>query len=269
MPSLATDIRLGRILMWIRPAPFSAFLKSLLRVGRREFTAREGRFWVDPASYQGLRILRTGEYEPDMANVLKTWLRPGDTFIDLGANEGYFSVLAAKLVGPSGHVVAIEPQARLQAVVARNLELNHIDRVSLVHAAVSDREGTAALHLTPGVNNSASSLMQPTRYSLATEQVPTTTLLSLLDRQNVARARLLKIDVEGWEYEAVLGSRELFRAGRIDALALELHPHLLSARGLDGSEIVRFLESCGYRPQTLGEHTVYVRQPAAARPPGP
>lgn len=232
--------------MRVRPAPVAAVLKRLLRVQRLEARTREGTFWVDPASYQGLRLLETDVYEPEMLETLARYLRPGDTFVDVGANEGYFSVVASRRVGAGGRVVAIEPQGRLQSVLRRNFELNAATNITLVSAAVSDHRGEAQLHLTPGLNNSASSLMQPTKYPLARERVPTATLAEIFNQAGVTRCRLMKIDVEGWEYEAVLGSRELFAAARVDAIALELHPHLLQARGLDENRITEFLTQCGY-----------------------
>lgn len=240
-------LRTGRLLMRVRPAPLAALLKRLLRVQRLETATPEGTFWVDPASYQGLRILETGVYEPEMLATLRRFLRPGDTFADVGANEGYFSVVASRLVGPRGRVFAVEPQDRLRPVLERNFALNAAANVTLLAAAVSDAAGEARMHLTPGMNNSASSLMQPTKYPLARQTVRTATLASLFAEAGIERCRLLKLDIEGWEYEAVLGSRALFAEGRVDAFALELHPHLLEARGLDAGEITRFLDACGYR----------------------
>lgn len=265
MSSHAFTLAVSRLLMRVRPAPLSAFLKKILCVRRFEFQAREGKFWVDPASYLGLRVIETGEYEPGMLTLLEKWLHPGDTFVDLGANEGYFSVAGSRRVGNTGRVLAVEPQGRLHEVLTRNFSLNQATNITLVQAAVSDSEGVAKLHLTPGVNNSASSLMQPTRYRLRSESVPTLTLGALLDAQGIATVNLLKIDIEGWEYEAVLGSKDLFRSGRVLAIALELHPRLLAGRHLRGEDITDFLQECGYQPHQEGEHTIYALPSAAAR----
>jgi FkbM family methyltransferase len=243
----ATAARLGRQLMRIRPAPLAATLKWLLRVRRLELATPEGRFWIDPASYQGQTLLRDGVYEPALLATVKQWLAPGDTFVDLGANEGYFSVVAAARVGPSGRVLAIEPQRRLDAVLRRNFALNGCAQVTLAPVAVSDHPGTAELQLTPSMNNSASGLRAPTRYPLLRQPVALATLAQVFAQAGLERCDLLKMDIEGWEYEAVLGSRELFAARRIRALALELHPQLLAPRGLDAAAITTFLAACGYR----------------------
>lgn len=253
--------------MKLRPAPLAVFFKRLLRVRRLEHATPHGTFWVDPASYQGLALLREGRYEPDLLDTVISFLQPGDTFVDVGANEGYFSVIASRKVGPSGHVLSIEPQERLQEVIAKNCALNGCQNVAIVAAAVSDREGQASMYLTPDVNNSASSLQRPTRYGLPRQTVASRTLESILDGNGIAHCRLMKIDVEGWEYEAVLGSRGLFASGRVDAVALELHPHLLAARGLRAEDITEFLTQCGYQPAPDRNHLLLVRQPSARNEP--
>jgi FkbM family methyltransferase len=251
---MSTARRLGAFLMHIRPAPLAALLKWLLRVKRLEIATPEGRFWVDPASYQGQQLMQHQIYEPAMLGALKEQVRPGGVFADLGANEGYFSVVAARLVGPQGRVLAVEPQRRLEPVLRRNFALNGCHQITLVTAAISDRSGSAQLHLTPSMNNSASGLMAPTRYPLLRQPVVLATLSQVLAQAGIERCDVMKIDIEGWEYEAILGSRDVFAQGRVRTLALELHPHLLAPRGLDAGAITRFLAACGYRTvQSCGQ----------------
>lgn len=236
---------LGNLLMHIRPAPLAVFFKRLLFVRRQVVPTIDGTFWVDPASDAGQRVHRTGRYDPTTVEILENVLRPGDTYVDIGANEGYFCVTAARLVGPSGRVVAVEPQTRLAEVLRRNFELND-SRVEMLAAAISDQAGTATLHLTPDVNNSASGLAAHTSYRLATQRVPTLTLMQLFAQLNLHPPLVIKMDIESWEHEAILGSRELFQRGLIRVLVLEIHPSLLRLRGLDPEELTRFLRECGY-----------------------
>lgn len=235
----------GRILMHIRPAPLAVLFKRLLWLRRQVVTTPDGSFWIDPASDSGQRIHRTGRYEANTVKILAQVLRPGDTYVDIGANEGYFCVPAAKLVGPGGRVVAIEPQARLAEVLRRNFALNH-SRVELLAVAIAAEAGSATLHLTPSMNNSASGLAAPTSYRLETQTVPTVTLAQLIADNRLATPLVVKMDIESWEHEAILGSPEIFRAGLVRVLLLELHPALLQKRGLDPEAVPRFLVECGY-----------------------
>ncbi len=117
---------LQAILMRVRPAPFASFLKKLSRVERTVISTSEGLFWIDPVSVFGYEISRKGVYEASMLGTLDRFLAPGATFVDVGANEGYFSVAAAKRCGRSGRIIAVEPQQRLQPIIRENLRINEI-----------------------------------------------------------------------------------------------------------------------------------------------
>lgn len=85
-----------------------------------------------------------------------------------------------------------------------------------------------------------------TRYPLRTETVAVTTLSKLFDSAGILAADLVKMDIEGAEYEAIFGSPELFESHRVKAFAFELHHAAISRRGLDPAALTRFLVSCGY-----------------------
>jgi 23S rRNA U2552 (ribose-2'-O)-methylase RlmE/FtsJ len=95
----------------VRPAFIASFLKRLLRVKRCVVKTINGNFFVDQLSNFGQGILSQTGYEPDLVDALKKILREGDVFLDIGANEGFFSIIASKLVGKTGKVISIEPQS--------------------------------------------------------------------------------------------------------------------------------------------------------------
>jgi FkbM family methyltransferase len=264
---LPLSFAVGRLLMRVRPAPLASFIKRLLRIRRVEVRTDQGTFWVDPASNAGLELGRTGAYDPVTLSAVERLVRPGSTFIDVGANEGYFTVVASRLVGPLGRVLAVEPQARLEAVLARNLALNRCTNVAVIHAAISDRSGTALLHLTPDVNNAASGLAAPTRYGLETQPTVLMTLADLLARAP-GDPPVVKMDIESFEHEAIHGGAALFRAGAVRALILELHAGMLRRRGLDPEAVPRLLRACGYEQAPLFNGLVWA-QPGALGPEEP
>jgi FkbM family methyltransferase len=236
-----------RVLLHIRPALVGSFLKKLLRVRRRMVHTENGNFFIDPVSIFASGLLSKDGYEPDMVNTLRTILREGDTFLDIGANEGYFSIIAAQIVGSSGKVISIEPQTRLQSVLFRNLLENGAYNVNVIQRVISDSIAFATLSLAPDVIAGSSGLFRATKYRTPTELVPQTTLAEVLSLLRVARIKLMKVDVEGFEYEVVLGSKQVFAGGLIENIALELHPTILKRRGKSGDEILQFLISHGYR----------------------
>ena len=245
--------RLAALLLRIRPALLGQWIKRLLRWGRLEVQVADGRFWVDMASNFGFRVTSDEGYEPETKALLSSFLRPGMVFVDLGANEGFFSVVASRLVGTTGKVLAIEPQTRLGPVIRRNLELNNATNVTLAQVAVSAEAGVAEFNLAPDTNSGSSGLTRATRYANPTQAVRTLTLDACLQEHNLSKVDVMKIDIEGYEYEAVLGAKELFRSQMVRRVLIEIHENLLSARGRSPQDITDFLLSCGYeRQERLG-----------------
>lgn len=249
---------MAAVLMRVRPAFLASFLKNALRFKRQEIITVEGTFFVDVASNFGYPLSTKGVYEPQMLKVIRDCLSPGSLFIDLGANEGYFSVVASKIVGTEGQVFAIEPQERLQPVLSRNLISNRCENVQLFPLAISDDSRPLILHLSPDMNTGSTAAIQTTRYPLLKQEVASMTLGDLFEEHDIETCDLLKIDIEGYEYEAIMGSPELFSAGRVKVIALELHPEVLSKRNLLPETITNFLVSCGYRLERSFANTVFV-----------
>ena len=112
---------LHRFLFNLRPAWLASWLKRVLGIKRAVMETEAGRFYADPVSHFYAYSRVPGGYEPLLTSCVRSMLQPGDTFLDVGANESYFSILASSLVGPDGLVVAVEPQQRLNAVIQRNI----------------------------------------------------------------------------------------------------------------------------------------------------
>lgn len=234
------------VLFHIRPAFVASWLKKLAGMRRRDIATGRGVFHVDPVSQFAVALASPRGYEPEMCSALEHFLKPSGVFVDVGANEGFFAVMASKLVGGGGRVLAVEPQSRLKVVVERNLRLNRALNAILVQAAISDTEGSVELFVSPDMNTGSTSLRNSTRYRLPSETVSVMTLSQLFEFAGIQSADLVKMDIEGSEYEAVLGSQELFRSHRIRAFAFELHHEAIRNRGKDPEAVVRFLEGCGY-----------------------
>ena len=259
----AFRFRLYNLIMRIRPAALADFLKKLLGVKREVIEVDRGRFFIDPASNLGLMLWKHGEYEPPMYAALSALLKQGSTFVDLGANEGYFTVVASRIVGPSGRIISIEPQQRLRSVLAKNMELNDVRNVTVVTQAVSNTKGQATMHVSPSTNTGSTGLVLESRYRVPTQIVETTTLAELFREQKLEYCDVMKVDIEGFEYEAILGSPDVFEQGRVRRLVLQLHPHLIEKRGLRTSDITDLLARCGYTQDTRFEEMVFVSPKAS------
>jgi FkbM family methyltransferase len=247
-----------RVLRRVRPSSLAWALHGVLGIERRVVDTPAGPMFLDPVFGIGASIAEAGSFEPEMERILANELGHGMTFVDLGANEGYFTVQGAHLVGQTGRVVAVEPQNRLVPVIERNLELNDLSNVTVIKAAISDSEGSARLYVPP--EPACAGLSRSTRYWVPTQQTETMTLASLFGKCGIAHADVMKVDIEGAEYGAVLGSREIFKEHRVKVLALDLHPVQLGSTRTD--ELIAFVESCGYRREMRYKNTVW-RAPAA------
>jgi FkbM family methyltransferase len=240
---LARSLWLYRLVLSIRPAQLGDFAKKLCRFDRIEVTTVNGtRFWIDPVSVFGLAMLENHEYEKPLTTAVTTLLNPGDSFVDVGANEGYFSVLAAQKVGPQGQVLAIEPQARLRGVLERNIAANSLTNVDIVSAAVADKEGKTLLYLRPSTNTGASSFTKHWRFGNRAEEVQTTTLDRLLSERHVASVRVMKVDCEGAESLVIAGAERSLGAQVIQFLTVEYHTAICES------------ETCRQAHQTIRGH---------------
>jgi FkbM family methyltransferase len=243
------------LLLSVRPAELADWLKRIFRIKRRAVETPGGlRLWLDPVSHFGRAVVSAAGYEPQMSSLVKGLLRPGDVFVDIGANEGYFSALASKLVG-DGRVFAVEPQGRLIPVIEENLRLNGARNATVSRLALAERSGTATIHLQASTNTGFSGLFNPGRRGIGTETVPTMALEDYFVQNRIGRVRLMKVDCEGGEKLVLKGGRETLRSKRIEVLAWEYHPLVLSEEEIH--EMDAFLKGCGYSFLNLEGQTLY------------
>lgn len=131
---------------------------------------------------------------------LAAHLRQGDSFVDVGANVGAYSLWAGRCVGPTGHVLAMEPQPAVLARLRAHAELNPSLPLTIMPVAAGAREETLRLSLNPG-NEGEASLALPGATGI---DVPVRPLLSLVRAAGLQRVDALKIDVEGYEESVLL-----------------------------------------------------------------
>lgn len=183
-------------------------------------------------------------------------LKPGDTFIDVGANIGYFSLLAAQR---GAQAIAIEPSPSISAMLERNAKLNSLN-VKIVRAAAGSEPGTVALYSGTEDNVGASSLDSDAHAGSQFEADVICDTLPQLVGPDLLRARLIKIDVQGFEYEVVKGLLSALPSMRSDLeFVVEVNTDVLARRGVTlGAFIAMFP---GYHPYYLNE-----QWPSRARP---
>jgi FkbM family methyltransferase len=207
----------------------------------------------------GRYVYVTGEYEPATKEVIKALLSLGDAAVDVGANVGYFTLLASRRVGPGGRVFAFEPAPATRQDLEANVRLNDAANVVVRSEALSNKPGETTFNLGPQDHPGTSSLRSLANGS---ERVTVTTAcLDDLLPQGV-RVNLIKIDVEGAEYLALLGMRECLQRDHPD-LVIEVTDKFLREMGHSAEHLCADLFALGYKMYVIRHEGLKpVRSPA-------
>lgn len=190
------------------------------------------------------RIREEGIWEPFETSLLLRLLAPGDVFVDVGANIGYFSILAADVVGDEGAVFAFEPDPENYRLLAANAALNGVaHRITAVAAALSDAAGQGRLFL-------SEDNLGDHRVYAGDEQRDSLPIALYCGGDFLAgrlqRLDLLKVDTQGSEYHVIAGLMPLLRdLSPVPRVLFELTPHALREAGASGRALVELLATLG------------------------
>lgn len=248
----------------VRPVEIRLLAKYLLGIKRKTIQLQDSRvYYIDPVSNLGLQLQKHGTYEPETTKIISTLLKEGDTFVDLGCNEGYFAILAGKICGTQGKVFAIEPQERLWDIIIKNSQLNGLSNIELVPYGIGSIQTELLLNLYPSTNSGASSFSSAYNFTISARwlrkklygtQVVKVVTLDDLKNGFPADIKLIKIDIEGFEYEALKGATLLLQSKVFKHLLIEVHPQALHGMHQSESDIDKLLASYGYSKKAIEEH---------------
>jgi FkbM family methyltransferase len=198
-----------------------------------------------PAKWRGIeKLLFTfrENYEPEMG-CLKTILSPGKVFVDAGANIGIYSVVASKLVGKTGRVLAFEPSVQSFPVLKKNIALNRLRNVRTFSVALAKNTGMAWLHRGP--NPSLNSLGKDPSWKEDMEAISTETLDRAVQCAGIPRVDVIKMDVQGAEELVIRGACKTITLDR-PVIIFEVWPEGAQLLGLSPTGAWELLKSAGY-----------------------
>jgi FkbM family methyltransferase len=200
-----------------------------------------GPLWLDRDSEQVTpELLEQRRYQPALGALLRRALRPGMTFVDAGANVGYFSVLASRLVGPEGRVVCIEPDARNVQILRANLSRNGCaNAVVMTLAAWSE---STDLNLMTTDAGGALSRVGPGESD--GETIAAERLSDLIE----GRVDYLKVDCESTDHMVVSGAEALVRANPSMLITVEFHTNYTGHTGVAPDEVLETYRGLGLSP---------------------
>jgi FkbM family methyltransferase len=186
----------------------------------------------------GLFFLRGQPHEYGTEKILRALLRAGDTFVDVGANVGYYSVMAGAIVGPSGMVFAIEPQPTALSVLTLNAQAPDFN-ICVVPVAASDHTGTADFWVRPHGDRSSLGASGDARH--------VSVGVDTLDRicSTLTRVSMMKLDVEGFELDVLRGATRIISRHR-PLVCFELLEEMICRRQVDVREFAAFFHELDY-----------------------
>lgn len=192
-------------------------------------------------------------YESETTHFLGAVLRPGDTFLDVGAHIGYFAMVAAALVGPTGAVFGFEPETANFAHLLEHVELNAAWHVQPVHMAVGERPHVARFFVNAD-NDGGHALWDVadhpecvrTRQGGETRPVYVTSLDRFFEGRTLASLKAIKIDVEGSEVAVLRGAEQLLLRHRVPFVIAEVNRFALQAMGTSERELRAYMTGLGY-----------------------
>lgn len=215
-----------KIFKTILPSRFVKYLNSLRRSRRykKYFKINNGKDLIKEIIIEGISfklilnpylnvfidyfIYLNGVWEPNISKQIKQFLPKDGVFLDIGANIGYHSIFAACYLNSFGQVIAFEPIPYLAEQIKNSITLNHLKNIKVENFALSNKFGSAPMSLIDE-NIGASTLKKVMNKNLVKEKI--NVKVSTLDffLENLSRLDLIKIDVEGNEFETLIGGKKL------------------------------------------------------------
>jgi FkbM family methyltransferase len=244
-------------------------LERVIAAGRPFLFKGKG-FLLDPVTpHEGRRdVVVAGEYAMtlDLANVIHRqifmgcfardmtrWARAlldaGGAFLDVGAHAGYFSLIAADRVGPTGRVYSVEPNPRTFASLEANLSANGITHVRPYMCGLADRPGTIRLHAPPSHFDYNATVLP--RADWHPVDVAARTLDGCIAEWRVDRIDLMKLDVEGAEPLVLAGGAKCLAKGIVRHVMIEINGPRLTEGGSSPATLASTLDTLGFVPASI------------------
>lgn len=209
--------------------------------------------WADPTDEAVSLPIIEDRYELNELELVSRTVHPGNHVVDLGAHVGAYTVRLASLVGPRGHVTALEPSIAHVEALAQSVAANLFeDRTTIVHAAASDARGEGWLRRPSPGSSSAHSRLASQGDVTSSAEVERVATIRVDDLSAIGPVSFIKVDVEGAEGLALRGATRVLATDRPIILA-ELHPRLMPLVGGDGpAALIAEMAALGYECRLLG-----------------
>jgi FkbM family methyltransferase len=187
--------------------------------------------------------LHFGVYEKSETLFFQSACRDGMTFLDVGANLGYYTALAARAVGPNGRVLAVEPDPDSFGYLEQTIAANAVGNVEAFPVAASDAPAMLPLYIS--TDNRGDNRLYASSEKRPQVEVEARPLDALLRENKIETVDLIKIDVQGYEPKVIAGLRETIIASPNLTLLTEFWPQGMTEAGGDANEFLQTLRELG------------------------
>ncbi|NEP07639.1 MAG: FkbM family methyltransferase [Okeania sp. SIO2G4] len=203
-------------------------------------------------------------YESEILQLIGKFLQNGDCFIDIGAHIGYYSVLAAKIVGIEGKVFAFEPELSNYQKILENISLNNLNNISLFNLAVGSETKQTQLFFNQD-NDGGHALWDVGKHPFnqksldnqTMQNIQQSTLDDILDRQkDIGQIKMIKIDTEGAELDVIKGAVNTFYQYDVPYIICEINRFGLQQMGTNETELREFMESLKYETYLITSNEI-------------
>ena len=214
------------------------------------------KMYVDPTDPHLLSMVEGKDPEQNVKEIFYENICPGDIVIDVGANIGDYTLLACTKVGTSGKILSFEPLSETFLTLERNLQLNEFTNCGYFQKAIGEKPSLANLY-----KNNLSGTMGHLDSSLngknliKKEKIEVTTIDDVLTSQHIDVVNMIKIDVEGFEHEVLLGCLQSFKENKIKKIMCEVHYKYLESKRKSAETIYDLLREHNFTITQISEPT--------------
>ena len=211
--------------------------------------------WVHPNDQILSRsIVYDKIWEPETTKLIKKIIHEGDVGIDLGANIGYFTILMANLVGTSGKIFSFEPAPQNFEILQKNIKQNHLENVISEQSAIGDIDGKIKLYLSN--TNAGWHKVFPTQfvdYEVSDKNIDVK--ICSLDKEFIdKKIDFIKMDIEGYEWNAIKGGKKILEENHDVKLIFEFFPMALRANNVKPDTVLTYLLDIGFHIYAIDEN---------------
>lgn len=230
----------------------SGQLRSSMKDGIAWLTDENIAIYTSADSYIEWLILSNGTYEDEINKLIRISLKPRDNALDIGGNIGLQSLRMAQCVGIGGNVFAFEPLNYLQEKFKKNASLNRADNITLFPFALADTESEVELTVNPSSWNQGTFSLAQAGDGAEKQLVSVKVADKLPEINALPSLQLIKIDVEGFEFQVLRGLAETLQKHK-PRIIFEYDANYWTKTGQDIQDCYRFLKELGYSLYQIGK----------------